>query len=268
MILPMKSEGDTKQLFALLGSKKDELVEAPDAIGTLHFARLVNFPDLKKLGFLTVFDGDFRQYFSDFLKFMGPLFDALFSVVVDGPPVPSAKNKEAFIDWSFAHNPEGIGFYSAYPTLSVQDIRARAKVSQGALDTGQSALALVLTAKSPSHLMSMSQLINQSLPTWYAAAERIGTLHFARFLPLGTSALLLIAEYDGTLEKLSQNFSTHLGPTFDAMFEHVVGPPPTSVQKNADAFTDWVSAHNLKSYYAYSAYPTLSAQAVRSIATA
>ena len=40
------------------------------------------------------------------------------------PPTPVAKNAHAFYEWALANNHEPIGFYSAYPGLGVQDIRA------------------------------------------------------------------------------------------------------------------------------------------------
>ena len=43
---------------------------------------------------------------------------------VGGPPTPVAKNAHAFYEWALANNYPPIGFYSAYPGLSVQDIRA------------------------------------------------------------------------------------------------------------------------------------------------
>jgi hypothetical protein len=272
MVLTTKSPEALQGLLSYINTDEQlrTIQGASDAIGTLHFARLVDFNYRNQLGFLTVFDGDFRQYFSDFIKYLGPMFDAMFTIVVDGPPVPCAKNQQAFIDWSFAHNPEGIGFYSAYPSLSVQDIRSRARITQGAMGEGrvQSSITVVFPAKSSDHLKSLSQLVTRSLPQFYAAGEALGTLHFARFLPLGESTMMLIAEHDGSVEALAQGLSKHLGPTFDAMFEHVVNPPATSVQQHTPAFVDWISAHRVKPFNPYSAYPTLTVQDIRNGATA
>ena len=40
------------------------------------------------------------------------------------PPTPVAKNAQAFYQWGVDNNHSPIGFYSAYPGLSVLDIRA------------------------------------------------------------------------------------------------------------------------------------------------
>ena len=76
------------------------------------------------IGFFTVFDGDMEKYFQDFADKTSFTFDALFPHVVGGPPTPVAKNAQAFYQWGLENNYPPIGFYSAYPGLSVQDIRA------------------------------------------------------------------------------------------------------------------------------------------------
>jgi hypothetical protein len=66
-----------------------------------------------------VYDGDFEAYVQDFLRYAGPLFDLLVGHTEDPPPMPVQKNPGEFVAWSRAH-----GLYSAYPDLSVQDVRA------------------------------------------------------------------------------------------------------------------------------------------------
>ena len=94
-----------------------------DSIGTLHVAHFVPF-EHNHIGFFTVFDGDMEKYFQDFADKTSFTFDALFPRVIGGPPTPVAKNAQAFYQWGLDNNYPPIGFYSAYPGLSVQDIRA------------------------------------------------------------------------------------------------------------------------------------------------
>ena len=96
---------------------------ASDSIGTLHFRDYVPFGD-NHLGFFTIFDGDMETYFQDFADKTSFAFDAVFPHVVGAPPTPVAKNAQAFYQWGVDNNHSPIGFYSAYPGLSVQDIRA------------------------------------------------------------------------------------------------------------------------------------------------
>jgi len=105
---------------ALIGEKGHM---ASDAIGTLHLAHFVPFEN-NHLGFFTIFDGSMEKYFQDFAEKTSFVFDALFPTVTGGPPTPVAKNAQEFLQWGVENNYPAIGFYSAYPGLSVQDIRA------------------------------------------------------------------------------------------------------------------------------------------------
>ena len=105
---------------ALVGEKGHK---ASDSIGTLHVAHFVPFEN-NHIGFFTVFDGDMEKYFQDFADKASYVFDTLFPHVVGAPPTPVGKNAQAFYQWGLDNNYPPIGFYSAYPGLSVQDIRA------------------------------------------------------------------------------------------------------------------------------------------------
>ena len=53
---------------------------------------------------------------------------------------------------------------------------------------------------------------------------------------------------------------------FDAIFPHVVNPPPTPVGANADAFVEWTAEHLLKPINLYTAYPEVTAQEIKALA--
>jgi hypothetical protein len=97
--------------------------KASDSIGTLHVAHFVPFEG-NHLGFFTIYDGDFEKYIQDFADKNSLVFDTLFPNVVGGAPTPVGKNAQAFIQWARENNYPPIGLYSAYPGLSVQDIKA------------------------------------------------------------------------------------------------------------------------------------------------
>ena len=265
LILPIKSWLRLKELDAVVHLKLQAMADSADEIGTLHFARFVDFKDHDQLGFFTEYDGDFTAYMNDFMKYLGPVFNALNECVVNPTPSPVEKNVDAWMKGAADESLEGIGFYSAYPTLTVQDIKARTGAGKGGSgkEVKQSPLTLPFIAKSPNHLAAMIQVLSGSVPGFYQAADAIGTIHFARFLPLGTKGVVLVAEHDGTLEKLVQDLSAKLGPVFDQVFENVVDAPTTPVQKNVPAFAKWANDHNLKPWVFYSALPTLTVQDIR-----
>ena len=105
---------------ARVGKKGHEEMES---VGTVHFMNFVPFEN-KFLGFFTIYDGDFEKYAQDFADKTSFVFDSLFPHVDGAPPTPVAKNAQAFYQWALESNQTPIGFYSAYPGLSVQDIRA------------------------------------------------------------------------------------------------------------------------------------------------
>ena len=104
-------------------SIRDESYAASTAIGTLHLAHFVPF-EHNHLAFFTVYDGDFKKSIHDFAEKTATMFNALFKHVQGAPPTPVEKNADAFYEWALENNQPPIGFYSAYPGLGVQDIRA------------------------------------------------------------------------------------------------------------------------------------------------
>jgi hypothetical protein len=123
LTLPMKTPDDLPALAGLIPVVFSDAVRSADTIGTLHNARFVAIDDMT-LAFFTVYDGDFETYVNDFTKYLGVVFDAIFEHVAGAPPTPVQKNTESFLAWVAAHNlPVVHGFYSAYPDLSVQDIK-------------------------------------------------------------------------------------------------------------------------------------------------
>ena len=97
--------------------------EALESVGTVHFSDWVPFEN-NQMGFFTVYDGDFKQYVQDFADKSTVVFDTVFPHVEGAPPTSVAKNAAAFYQWALKENNPPIGFYSAYPGLSVQDVRA------------------------------------------------------------------------------------------------------------------------------------------------
>lgn len=120
--------GQNLAILAYVSSQSATIDAGLDAVGTVHFARFLPEPGFtsdpptsQTLWVLTEYDGTFNQYITDFVNQMGPVFDKLFSFVVDPPPLPVEKNIEAFGSWVNAHNAPS-NLYSAYPACTVQMI--------------------------------------------------------------------------------------------------------------------------------------------------
>jgi hypothetical protein len=123
VILPMKSKLAFIEVELILRARGSGTTKDLDKVGTPHFAQFVKLED-NQIGFFTVYDGSFDKYISDFTKNIGPIFDLLFKFTKGAPPSPCRKFLQEFIDFAAGANRTPIGFYQAYPGLSVQDIHA------------------------------------------------------------------------------------------------------------------------------------------------
>ena len=123
VILPMKSKLAFIEVELILRARGGGTTKDLDKVGTPHFAQFVKLED-NQIGFFTVYDGSFDKYISDFTKNIGPIFDLLFKFTKGAPPSPCRKYLQEFIDFAAGANRAPIGFYQAYPGLSVQDIHA------------------------------------------------------------------------------------------------------------------------------------------------
>jgi hypothetical protein len=94
-------------------------------IQTIHFAQFLVLPDKKRLLFMGNYDGAFSAYLQDFNNVMGvPAvwsncvgFPHTFYLVGDG-----SSDEQRFKAFGRRTQVETIGWYSAYPDLSVKDI--------------------------------------------------------------------------------------------------------------------------------------------------
>jgi hypothetical protein len=123
VILPIKSRLAYMEVQLLLRARAHRTQKDLATVGTPHFAQFVPLGN-NRVGFFTVYDGSFDQYIADFTKYIGPVFDLVFKFTKDPPPSPCRKHVQEFIDFAAGANRTPIGFYEAYPGLSVQDIHA------------------------------------------------------------------------------------------------------------------------------------------------
>ena len=123
VILPIKSYLHFITVQMILRARGRGTTKDLDSVGTPHFAQFVPLED-NQIGFFTVYDGSFNKYIADFTKNIGQVFDLIFKFTKNPPPSPCRKHLQEFIDFAAGANRAPIGFYQAYPGLSVQDIHA------------------------------------------------------------------------------------------------------------------------------------------------
>jgi hypothetical protein len=123
VILPIKSYLHFIAVQLILRARGRGTTKDLDSVGTPHFAQFVPLEN-NQIGFFTVYDGSFNKYIADFTKNIGQVFDLIFKFTKNPPPSPCRKHLQEFIDFAAGANRTPIGFYQAYPGLSVQDIHA------------------------------------------------------------------------------------------------------------------------------------------------
>jgi hypothetical protein len=123
VILPTRSRLAFIEIQLLLRARGRGITKDLDTVGTPHFAQFVPLED-HQIGFFTVYDGTFDTYIADFTKNIGPIFDLIFKFTKNPPPSPCRMHLQEFIDFAAAASRAPIGFYQAYPGLTVQDIHA------------------------------------------------------------------------------------------------------------------------------------------------
>ena len=122
VILPIKSRIAFMEAHLFVRARSHLTQKDLGTVGTPHFAQFVPLEN-SQIGFFTAYDGSFDNYIADFTKYIGPTFDLLFKFVKGPPPSPCSKHVQEFIDFAAAASRAPIGFYQAYPGLTVRDIR-------------------------------------------------------------------------------------------------------------------------------------------------
>jgi hypothetical protein len=123
VILPIKSYLHFVTVQLILRARGKGTTKDLDSVGTPHFAQFVALEN-NQIGFFTVYDGSFDKYIADFTKNIGQVFDLIFRFTKNPPPSPCRKHLQEFNDFAAGASRAPIGFYQAYPGLSVQDIHA------------------------------------------------------------------------------------------------------------------------------------------------
>ena len=263
---PLKSPASAKALPDILSPMMPSLFKAEDGIGTVHYSRFTVLSDRTFL-FLADFDGEFRQLMRDLASRTGPVFDAIFEHVESAPPMPIANNADAFAEWAAEHLPNPAYVYSAYPGPTVRDIKAMAAAA-GVEGAGElRPFLVILPARSRLAFAEMRLLLRTMAKFGKVGRDlaKVGTPHFAQFVPLEDHQLGFFTVYDGAFDKYIMDFTKNIGQVFDVIFKFTKDPPPSPCQKYVQEFIDFASAASREPIGFYQAYPGLSNQDIHAL---
>jgi hypothetical protein len=261
---PLKSPTDAKVVAEQLPPLMPGLFQAEDAIGTIHYSRFTVLSD-KTLLFLGDFDGEFSQLMAELAKRAGPVFDAIFQHVDSPVPTPVANNADAFVEWAAEHLLHAVNLYTAYPEVSVKDIKALAASADVPGAAEQRPFLVILPIKSKLAYIEVQLILRARGHGTTKDLDKVGTPHFAQFVPLEDNQIGFFTVYDGTFNDYIADFTKNIGEVFDLLFKFTKGAPPSPCRKHLQEFIDFAAGANRNPIGFYQAYPGLSVQDIHAL---
>ena len=261
---PLKSSLDAKLLAEQLPPLMPELFRANDAIGTVHYSRFTVLSE-KTLLFLGDFDGEFGQLMADLAKQAGPIFDAIFQHVENPPPTPVADNVDAFVEWTASQLVDAVNLYSAYPSVTAKEIKALASAADVSGSGELHPFLVILPIKSTLAFIEVKLILRIRGSGTTKDLDKVGTPHFAQFIPLEDNQIGFFTVYDGSFDKYIADFTKNIGPIFDLIFKFTKDPPPSPCRKHLQEFIDFATGANRAPIGFYQAYPGLSVQDIHAL---
>jgi hypothetical protein len=261
---PLKTPADAKVLPEILAPMMPELFKAEDAIGTVHYSRFTVLSD-KTFLFLADFDGEFGQLMLDLASHAGPIFDTIFTHVDNPPPTPVANNLEAFAEWAADHLLHPLNVYSAYPGVTVKEIKALAAAAGVEGATEQLPFLVILPIKSRLAFTEVQLLLKAMTFKIHRDLATVGTPHCVQFAPLEDNQVGFFTVYDGSFDKYIADFTKNIGEVFDLIFKFTKDPPPSPCRQYLKEFIDFAASANRTPIGFYEAYPGLSVQDIHAL---
>jgi hypothetical protein len=261
---PLKTPADAKALAEQLPPLMPALFTAADAIGTIHYSRFTVLSE-KTLLFLGDFDGEFAQLMADLARTSGPVFDAIFLHVENPPPSPVATNSEAFVEWAASQLLSAVNLYTAYPGVTAKEIKGLAAAAELVGAGELHPFLVILPMKSKLAFIEVQLILRARGSGTTKDLDKVGTPHFAQFVPLEDNQIGFFTVYDGSFDKYIADFTKNIGQIFDLLFKFTKGAPPSPCRKYLQEFIDFAAGANRTPIGFYQAYPGLSVQDIHAL---
>jgi hypothetical protein len=261
---PLKSPADATALAEQLPPLMPGLFQATDSIGRVHYSRFTVLSE-RTLLFLGDFDGDFGQLMADLARLAGPVFDPILLHVDNPPPTPVAANADAFIKWTKAHLIHAVNLYTAYPAVTAREIKALASAADISGAGELHPFLVILPIRSYLHFIAVQLILRARGSGTTKDLDKVGTPHFAQFVPLEDNQIGFFTVYDGSFEKYIADFTKNIGEVFDLIFKFTKNPPPSPCRKYLQEFVDFAAGANRAPIGFYQAYPGLSVQDIHAL---
>jgi hypothetical protein len=264
LAFPLKTPADAKALAEQLPPLMPAMFKAADTIGTIHYSRFTVLSD-KTLLFLGDFDGEFGELMGELAKRAGPVFDAIFQHVVDPPATPVADHADAFVEWAAEHILKAINLYTAYPGVTAQEIKVLAAAADIVGAGELHPFLVILPMKSKLAFIEVELILRARGHGTTKDLDKVGTPHFAQFVPLEDNQVGFFTVYDGSFDKYIADFTKNIGQVFDLLFKFTKGAPPSPCRKYLQEFIDFAAGANRTPIGFYQAYPGLIVQDIHAL---
>ena len=262
----LKSPSDAESLAQELPPLMPDMFQALDTIGTVHYSRFTVLSE-KTLLFLGDFDGEFGPLMMDLARHAGPVFDTIFAHVDNPPATPVANHPEAFAEWAAEHLLHPVFVYTAYTGATAKQIKALAAAADVKGASQPNLFLVILPSKSRLAFAEMQMIVRTMGMAGKVRRDldKVGTPHFAQFVPLEDRQLGFFTVYDGTFDKYIDDFTRNIGEVFDVLFKFTKGSPPSPCRKHVQEFIDFAAAANRTPIGFYQAYPGLTVQDIKAL---
>lgn len=261
---PLKSPSDAKVLAERLPPLMPGLFQAQDALGTIHYSRFTVLSE-KTLLFVGDFDGEFSELMTGLANLSGPVFDAILQHVANPPAVPVADRTETFVEWTADHLLDAINLYTAYPEVTAKEIKALAAAADVNGAGELNPFLVILPMKSRLAFAEVKLILRARGHGTTGDLDKVGTPHFAQFVPLEDNQVGFFTVYDGSFDKYIADFTKNIGGVFDLLFKFTKGAPPSPCRKYLPEFIDFAAGANRVPIGFYQAYPGLSVQDIHAL---
>jgi hypothetical protein len=261
---PLKSRVAATLLVEQLPPMMPELFRANDMLGAVHYSRFTVLSE-RTLLFLGDFDGEFDRLAADLARFAGPVFDAIFQHVDNPPSTPVALNTDAFVKWAKAHLVTAVNLYTAYPSVTATEVKALAAAANISGAGELHPFLVILPIKSYFHFIAVQLILRARGSGTTRDLNKVGTPHFAQFVPLEDNQIGFFTVYDGSFDTYIADFTKNIGEVFDLIFKFTRNPPPSPCRKHLQEFIDFAAGANRAPIGFYQAYPGLSVQDIHAL---
>jgi hypothetical protein len=219
----------------------------------------------KTLLFIGEFDGEFSPLMADLAVHAGSAFDAVLQHVENSPPTPVADHADAFVEWIAAHVVHPVNLYTAYADVTAEEIKALAAAADVHGGGELHPFLVILPIKSKLAFIEVQLLLRARGDGTTKDLDKVGTPHFAQFVPLEDNQIGFFTVYDGAFDKYIADFTKNIGPIFDLIFKFTKDPPPSPCRKYLQEFIDFAAGANRAPIGFYQAYPGLSVQDIHAL---